>query len=243
MEASLRCRLLAASAKQTAAVQKRHSPSVYVPRMQVLLSAATCFLNPVAAARRHRHHCTVAGVLAIILCTTGTQTGMTVQDGLSLPTHSMRSESLIKSCVWSGSSKFTRITCHYAFYRLDVSSKLLAATGAQAGPTCTTTDGSPPTADCNAVAAYLQKLPSSQKCGPDSNGVGDCTPMWTIGTCVASVCGAMGTSIACSDAGADVSTLAVSCASGGTGILESTTAAGSLIPYGNGNLQISISHS
>ncbi len=153
--------------------------------------------------------------------------------------HSMRSESLITI----KSSKFTRITCHYAFRNLDVIKKLLAAAGAQAGPTCTTTDGSPLTADCNAVAAYLQKLPSSQMCGPDSNGVGDCTPMWTIGTCAASVCGAMGNSIACADAGADVSTLAVTCASGGTGTLESTTAAGSLIPYGNGNLQISISHS
>ncbi|KAL0053179.1 hypothetical protein WJX82_002128 [Trebouxia sp. C0006] len=108
---------------------------------------------------------------------------------------------------------------------------ILCTTGAQAGPTCTTTDGSPLTADCNAVAAYLQKLPSSQTCGPDSNGVGDCTPMWTIGTCVASVCGSMGNSIACADAGADVSTLAVPCAGGGTGTLESTTAAGSLIPY------------
>ena len=46
--------------------------------LQVLVSAATCFLNPtVASAHRHLAR-TVAGVLAIILCTTGTQTCITM---------------------------------------------------------------------------------------------------------------------------------------------------------------------
>ena len=50
MEASLRCQLLAISAKQTAAVQDRI-------RLQVLVSAAICFLIPtVALAHRHCRH-------------------------------------------------------------------------------------------------------------------------------------------------------------------------------------------
>ena len=174
-----------------------------------------------------RTACTLAGAFAVILCMTGAQTFSLVYTYIYI-----RLRSAASTCDLSV------VSTH-----LTPCKQLLAAVGVSAGPTCTTTSGSPKTADCNAVAAYLQQLPSTQQCVRTSAGTGDCTPMQTIGTCVASICGSMGNSIACSDAGADVSTLAVSCASGGTGSLESTTAAGSLIPYGNGNLQITISHS
>ncbi len=77
---SLRCRLPTASAKQTAAVQKRIRlrPTAGAGLSSHLLSQPNCQL----LSRQHigtvimntPTACTVAGVLAIILCTTGTQT-------------------------------------------------------------------------------------------------------------------------------------------------------------------------
>jgi len=84
-------------------------------------------------------------------------------------------------------------------------------------------------------------LPSSQQCTRESpNGTGYCTVLQTNGTCTASICGQAGSGISCTDAGTAVSTLATICADGNPG---STTASGTLIPFGHGELQMTISHS
>lgn len=118
---------------------------------------------------------------------------------------------------------------------------MLACAGATA-LTCTSTSGSPSSADCQDVAEYLLSRPSGQQCERTSAGTSNCTPLYNSGTCVASICGTEGQGISCQDAGTDVAALVVGCATGGGGTLESTTTAGSLIPWGNGNLLITIDH-
>lgn len=116
-----------------------------------------------------------------------------------------------------------------------------AGVRAAADPTCLTTEGSPLSDDCARVAEYLLGLGEEDiSCSRNKNypRMGDCQPMQTIGTCTASICGPLGNTITCTDAGNDVSTLSTVCASGKPG---DTYSAGFLIPYGNGNLKMQIS--
>lgn len=108
---------------------------------------------------------------------------------------------------------------------------------------CLTTVGSPLSDDCASVAEYLLGLGDDDiQCGRNKTypGNGNCQKLWSVGTCIASICGPLGNAVSCTDAGNDVSTLATICASGSPG---NTSSAGSLIPYGNGNLRIQISNS
>ena len=137
-------------------------------------------------------------------------------------------ETVFVTLMWS--------TCNPSFANSD------AFTAGATALTCTATSGSPSTADCEDVAEYLLSRPNDQQCDRTSAGTSNCTPLYNSGTCVASICGTEGQGIPCQDAGADVAALAVGCATGGTGTLESTTTAGSTIPWGNGNLLITIGH-
>lgn len=132
--------------------------------------------------------------------------------------------------------------CHHAWdLTTHLHVELCAGLRAAADPICLTTQGSPLSSDCDEVAAYLLSIGEANiSCSRNKNypNMGDCQPLHTIGTCIASICGPLGTTINCTDAGHDVSTVSASCASGEPG---NTNSAGYLIPYGNGNLKIQIS--
>ena len=121
------CRLLAASAEQTAAIQNRirlrstplacrfwsqQPPATQLSRQHI----GTVIMNT-------RTACTVVGIILAVspfARQVRRFASSQTEDRLCLPMHAMRSESLIMI----KSSKFTRITCHYAFSSLHVISKV-----------------------------------------------------------------------------------------------------------------------